>query len=303
MAKSFLVEKVILFFKSKKYRMPMLSILGFYRNMSDEEYLKKLYKAKTGKKLNLQNPITFNEKLQWLKLYDRNPEYAKMVDKYEVRNYIAEKIGEEYLIPLLGVWNSFDEIDFDKLPNQFVLKCTHDSGGIVICKDKSQFNITAARKKINRRLKRDYFWQNREWPYKNVKPRIIAEKYMIDESETELKDYKFMCFGGEPKCCFVCTERTIGQSSKIIIYDKEWKKMPVGRGFIYDDEIAKPKSYEKMLEIAKLLSRDMTFVRIDLYDINGKIYFGEITFFPASGFSPFYPEEWDLKFGEWIKLN
>ena len=177
------------------------------KSIPDEIYLKWIYRARMDKNLDMENPITFNEKLQWLKLYDRNPLYTQLVDKYEVRKYISNIIGERYLIPLLGVYEKFSDIDFDKLPRQFVLKCTHDSGGLVVCKDKNALDMESAERKINRSLKRNYYYLQREWPYKNVKPRIICEKYMLDESNEELKDYKFLCFNGKVQCSFVCLNR------------------------------------------------------------------------------------------------
>ena len=278
-----------------------LIVYGVFNFLPDEQYLKMRYWLELGKKLDLKNPQTFNEKLQWLKLYDRNPEYTKMVDKYEVRKYIAEKIGEEYLIPLLGVWDNFDDIDFDKLPDQFVLKCTHDSGGLVICKDKSEIDIEAVRKKINKCLKRNFYKLSREWPYKNVKPRIIAEKFMVDESGTELKDYKIFCFGGEPKALFVATDRP--HDTRFDFFDMEFNHLPFLNGHPNAvKEIKKPAGFEKMSKLAKKLSEGMSQVRIDFYDINGKVYFGEITFFHWSGMVPFEPEEWDYKFGDMIEL-
>ena len=268
----------------------------------DKLYLKIKYRLAMKKKLNLKTPQTFNEKIQWLKLYDRNPEYTKMVDKYEVRKYIAETIGEEYLIPLLGVWDKFDDIDFAKLPEQFVLKCTHDSGGLVVCKDKSQFDINEARKKINKCLKRNYFWQSREWPYKNVKPRIIAEQYMVDESGTELKDYKLFCFDGQPKALFIATDRQI-DDTKFDFYDMEFNHLPFTNGHPNAiKDIKRPQGLDDMAELARKLSSGMRQVRIDFYDINGKVYFGEITFSHWSGMVPFEPEEWDYKWGKMIKL-
>lgn len=272
--------------------------------MPDEMYLKLRFWVNIGKRLNLKNPQTFNEKLQWLKLYDRNSEYTKMVDKYEVREYIKEKIGEEYLIPLLGVWDKFDDINFDLLPNQFVLKCTHDSGGLIICKDKSQLDIKAARKKINKCLKRNFYYLTREWPYKNVRPRIVAEKFMVDESGKTPRDYKVHNFNGEPEFVLVCDGRFDKNGMKEDFYDVRWKHMDIKRPGNKNSEILhkKPQNFEKMLSYSKFLSKGIPFVRNDFYEIEGKIYFGEITFFPASGFKNFEPEEWDFKFGKMIKL-
>lgn len=286
---------------NKDYRFLILSGQGFYDNMDDEKYLKRKYKACMGKELHLDSPQTFNEKLQWLKLYDRKPEYTTMVDKYAVKKYVADIIGEEYIIPTLGVWNHFDEIDFDKLPNQFVLKCTHDSGGIVICKDKKKLDLKSAKKKIEKSLKQNYYWSSREWPYKDVKPRIIAEEYMIDESGYELKDYKFFCFNGEAKMMFIATDR--GSDTKFDFYDMEFNHLPFTNGHPNaNKKIQRPKNYSKMIALAAKLSFEIPNVRVDFYNINGKIYFGELTFFHWSGLVPFEPEEWDYKLGSWIKL-
>lgn len=270
--------------------------------MSDEMYLKIKYKLLIGKYLNLENPITYNEKLQWLKLNDRNPLYTKLADKYEVRQYIKEKIGEEHLIPLLGVYDTFDEIDFDSLPNEFVLKTTHDSGGVVICRDKNKFNVDEAKKKLNKSLNRNYYNSGREWQYKDIKPRIICEKYMVDESNVELKDYKFFCFHGEVKALYIATERAI--KPKFDFFDINFNHMPFRQGYDNSSKIiCKPKAFDEMIELSRKLSEDFPHIRIDLYDINGKIYFGEFTFHHMSGLSKFEPEEFDKLFGSWIDLR
>ena len=275
-----------------------------FRFIPDSIWLKLCFKRKMGYFPDLKNPKTFNEKLQWLKLHDRNSLYTKLVDKYEVKKIVADIIGEEHIIPTLGVWDTFDEIDFDKLPNQFVLKCTHDSGGLVICKDKSKLDIQAAKKKIDACLKMNYYWAWREWPYKNVRPRIIAEEYKVDESGTELKDYKIFCFDGEPKFLFVATDRNIGQT-KFDFFDINFNHLPFSQ--IYPNNtnarIEKPRGGALMLEFAKKLTQNFIHCRADFYDINGKVYFGELTFFQQSGFGKFEPEEWDLKLGELIKLR
>lgn len=271
--------------------------------ISDKRLLKILYKNRIGKKLDLKNPNTFNEKLQWLKLYDRNPDYTKMVDKYEAKKYISNLIGEEYIIPTLGVYNNFDEIDFDKLPNEFVMKCTHDSGGNIICKDKTKLDFKVVREKIERCLKRNYYNVGREWPYKNVKPRIIVEKYMEDKAQEELKDYKFMSFNGKVKCSFVCSDRYGEDGLKVDFYDLEWNKMPFQRHYPNSKEnIQKPKNYELMIQLAEKLSNGIPFVRVDFYEINGKVYFGELTFFPGSGFEEFTPEKYDRILGDMLEL-
>lgn len=272
--------------------------------LDDEHYLKLMYWVKFDKKLDLLNPRTFNEKLQWLKLYDRSPEYTKMVDKYEVKKYVARVIGDEHIIPTIGVWNSFDKIDFSQLPDQFVLKCTHDSGGLVICKDKRTLDIETAKKKINSSLKINYYLHGREWPYKDVKPRIIAEKYMEDSPDSkELIDYKLMCFNGKVKCSFTCTSRYAKEGLKVTFYDTDWKKMPFERHYPAEDVAQeKPKSYDEMVALAEKLADKIPFVRIDFYEIKGKPYFGEVTFFPGNGMEEFTPEEWDETLGSWIEL-
>lgn len=282
----------------------LLDKLKITKLIPDDTYLRLKYRATFGKNLNLKVPQTFNEKLQWLKLYDRNPEYIKMVDKYEVKKYIAQKIGNEYVIPTLGVWDNVDDIDFDSLPDQFVLKCTHDSGGIIICKDKSQFDVNAAKKTLKKSIKCDYYLMGREWPYKNVKRRIIAEKFMVDNSGDELKDYKLMCFNGKVKCSFVCSERFSDNGLKVTFFDRNWKKMPLQRHYPFSDkEINPPINYNKMIELAEQLSADIPFVRVDFYEIDKMIFFGELTFYPGGGFEEFTPEEWDKKLGNLIELG
>jgi hypothetical protein len=257
-----------------------------------------------GKKLNLDNPQTYNEKLQWLKLNYRKPIMTTMVDKYEVKKYIADLIGEEYIIPTLGVWDRVEDIDWDSLPNQFVLKCTHDSGGLVVCKDKSKLDKNKAQMRLATSLKRNYYYQNREWPYKDVKPRIIAEQYMEDESGYELKDFKWFCFDGEVKALFIATDRGVeGEETKFDFFDSEFNHLPFTNGHPNADrEIKKPLSFYEMKVLASKLSKGFPHLRVDFYDINGKIYFGELTFYHWSGLTPFDPEDWDYTFGRWIKL-
>lgn len=284
-------------------RFDCFSMLGLHDHISDEKYLKRKYKMRIGRELNLDRPKTFNEKIQWLKLHDRNPEYTEMVDKYEVKKYVAEIIGEEYIIPTLGVYDKFDEIDFEKLPKQFVIKCTHDSGGLVVVKDKSRMDLEAIRKKINRSLKRNYYYVGREWPYKNVKPRIIVEKYMEDNNTDELTDYKVMCFGGKAKMIFTCTER-FGDGLKVTFFDLDWNKLPFERHYPASKRIIpKPKNLRKMIELSEKMAKGIPFVRMDWYEINGKLYFGEYTFYPGSGLEEFTPEEWDTRLGDLIDLR
>ena len=272
--------------------------------LSDKTFIKIEYRNRMRKKLNLKTPQTFNEKLQWLKIYDRKPIYTTMVDKYEVKNYVADKIGDEYIIPTLGVWDSFDEIDFDALPDQFVLKCTHDSGGLVICKDKSKLNKEKAKKKIELSLNRNYYYHGREWAYKDVKPRVIAEKYMEDKNSKDLKDFKFFCFDGKAKAMFIATDRfTRGVETKFDFYDMNFEHLPFTNGHPNAEcVIEKPKHFEKMKELAEILSKGIPQIRVDFYEIDDEVYFGELTFFHWSGMVPFVPEKWDYKFGDWIEL-
>lgn len=275
---------------------------GLLNWLDDKRYLQLMFWAKMGTKLNLDDPETFNEKLQWLKLYDRKPEYTRMVDKYEAKKYAASIIGEKYIIPTYGVWGHFDEIDFNELPEQFVLKCTHDSGGLAICRDKSLFDKKAAREKLETALKTNYYLHGREWPYKNVKPRIIAEQYMEDESG-ELRDYKFFCFNGKVKCMKVDFNRY--KSHRANYFDVDGNLLKIGEKVCppnYEKAIRIPACFEQMCQLSELLATDITFLRTDFYNINGNIYFGELTFYPASGFGEFVFEYNDKMLGKWLKL-
>lgn len=271
---------------------------------SDYIFLKIYYRLAIGRNLNLKNPKTFTEKIQWLKLHNTDLLYSKMVDKYQVREIVASKIGEEYLVPLLGVYNSFDEIDINQLPNQFALKTTHDSGTVCVCKDKSTFNLNQYKKKFTDALSHNYFFYSREYPYKNAIPRIVAEEFLItDTPELGLIDYKFFCFNGEPKFLMLVTDR--GLEARNDFFDLEFNSLEVKSGFSpkSEFEILKPKNFEKMVQIAKLLAQSLVFIRIDLYNINGKIYFGEFTFHHNGGLTQFDTKEEDLKWGELIKLH
>ena len=274
----------------------------FCKQIPDKMYIKMMYYVKLGKKCDLKNPKTFDEKLNWLKLYDRRSEYTMMADKYAVRDYIAEKIGEEYLIPLLGVWDSPDEIDIDSLPDQFVLKGTHDSASVCICTDKSCFDFDAAREKLSASMKVNYFYPSREWPYRDIKPRIIAEKYMVDESGSELKDYKIYCAGGEPYLIQVDFGRFVHHERNL--YDLDWNYIDKQIEYPKNPEhqIRRPESLEQMLELARKLSEGIPSVRIDFYDINGQIYFGEITFYQEGGYAKFEPEEYAYELGAKIQI-
>lgn len=291
--------------KIKKILIKNITYLGAKNliKIPDKIYLQLKYETIIGNKLNLVEPKTFNEKLQWLKLYDRNPKYINMVDKYEAKQYVSNLIGNQYIIPTLGIYNKFEEINFEKLPNEFVLKPTHTSGDIYVCKNKENINLKELKRLTSKWLKRNYYYVHREWPYKNIKPRLIIEKYMKEENKEELTDYKFMCFNGKVKCSFVCLDRYSKDGLKVDFYDINWKKLPFSRHYPNSDIIIpKPHNYELMINLAEKLSKGIPFVRVDFYEINGKVYFGELTFYPGSGFEEFKPEKFDKILGDLIKL-
>lgn len=273
--------------------------------MSVQKFLDLCFDYYLGKKINWKNPQTYNEKLQWLKIYDRQDRYTKMVDKYEAKEYVKNIIGEEYIIPTIGIYDKFENIDFEKLPQQFVMKCTHDSGGLVICKDKKNLNIKEAKRKINQCLKVNYFNCWKEWPYKNVKPRIIIEKYMTNDDSDGINDYKFFCFNGKVKLLFIATDRVNeNEETKFDFYDENFNHLPIKNG--HPNALvppSKPLNFEKMKELAEILSKDIPHLRVDFYEINGKIYFGELTFSHWAGMVPFEPEEYDLILGNWIDIS
>ena len=285
-------------------RFGYLSALGFYNKMSDQEYIRKYYKIKTGKDLQLENPVTFNEKLQWLKLHDHNPLYTRMADKYESKIYFAEKIGDKYIIPTIGVYDDFDDINFDQLPNKFVLKTTHDSGGVIICKDKKSFDVNESRKKTTKWLKRNYYYNTREWPYKNIKPRLIIEEYLDAMDSVGLVEYKIFCFNGKPGVVLVCKGNAHGNGRTNDFFDIEFNHLPVKGTYPNSkDSINKPEEYNELLTLASKLSVGIPQVRVDFYVADGKIYIGETTFYHDAGCCLFDPPEWDMKFGKMIDLT
>lgn len=303
-----MLDKVLKIFrqplKAKNYLLYKLS--NTYPCLfSDKCYLKSLYYLIFGETLNLKNPKTFNEKIQWLKLYNRKREYVNLVDKIKVKDYVAGIIGKQYIIPTLGIWEKFDDIDFSTLPDKFVLKCNHDSGNVVICRDKLKFDIDNAKKIIINSLKEDYYLRGREWPYKEVKRRIFIEEFLEDGTNEDMVDFKFFCFNGIPKFCQVIRNRHKGET--IDFYDMDWKL----QNFVgltpginnSTDMIEKPRNFEEMRTIAEKISKGHPFIRVDLYNISGRIFFGEITFYPASGFGRFTPEIFNYKIGNLIELD
>ena len=289
------------------------SILRHFSNLlPDRLYVKWMYYMQTGKWLNLKHPQSFSEKLQWLKLYNRRPEYTTMVDKYAVKEYVANIIGKEYIIPTIGVWDSPDQIDWDSLPKQFVLKTTHGGGnkGVIVCTDKNHLDKEATVRKLKSASKIDLYKTLKEWPYKNVRRRIIAEEYLSDCSETEddsmlhdLVDYKFLCFNGEPLYCMVVSNRRTDKAYDF--FDNDWNHMPF-RNQNYPHaktRPTKPRNHGTMLLLAAKLAAGHPHLRVDFYEVKGKVYFGEITFFLMSGYNTITPEDWDVKLGSYIKLH
>lgn len=278
--------------------------------LSDKSFIKKLYKKRMGKKINLSNPQTFTEKQNWLKLYDRNPIYTVMVDKYLARDFVKERIGEQYLVPLLGVWNNADEIDFSALPDKFVLKCNHNSDVIIFrnetftSKDNSILTEEAVRKKLNEQLKSDYYLGKREWSYKNVSRKIICEKYMENVDDTEPLEYKVLCFGGVPKYIIVISGRFSNRETTMDTYDTEWNYTDLinGESPLSGDVFEKPDCLNEICKISAKLSADIPFIRVDFNYWNNRLYFGELTFFDAAGFEKYKPEEWDYYLGSLINL-
>lgn len=280
----------------------LLSHFGTW--LPDSIYLKILFRLKMGYRLNLENPCTFNEKLQWLKLYNRRPEYTQMVDKFEAKRVAENILGKDYIIPTFGIWDKFEDIDFNALPDRFVLKTTNGGGGggVIICRDKSKLNFASAAEQLNSSLKANIYRHLKEWPYKNVKPRILAEKFMVDESG-ELRDYKFYCFNGEPKVFLVASERFSGHRTYFDYFDMDGNHLHFTQGGMNNPVTpALPSTFEEMKQVAKKLSHGLPHVRIDLYSVDEKVYFGEFTFFDSSGFEKFTPREWDDTFGGWLRL-
>ena len=298
------MSKIRTFIENPQYFITSPAAKGWLNWVPDSLYLKVLYRVIMGRKLNLKNPKEYNEKLQWLKLNDRKPEYSTMVDKYEVRGYIEDLLGDKYLIPCLGIYDSVDDIDIDALPDRFVLKCTHDSGSVEICKDKSRFDIEGARHRLSQAMKRNYYATYREWPYKYVKPRIIAEGYLEGDGG-DLKDYKVMCFNGEAKIIEVHENRFVeGKVHTQTFYDREWGIVPLTQveTVTVDRPSERPRQLDEILRLSELIAKNMYHARIDWYIEGDKIYFGEITFFDGSGFESFSTPEMERMLGDMIKL-
>lgn len=284
--------------KDREFRLKLIDKLRF---IPDKPYVKMVFWIKNGKRLNINNPKTFCEKQNWLKLYDVHPEYTQLVDKIAVRDYVTQKIGTDISFPILGVWDSIKDIDFTKLPEKFVLKCNHDSGSVKIIDDKNKIDVDELDKFYKGRMKINPYYTGREYPYKNVKPKIFAEKYMISSGAKDINDYKFFCFDGKPEIMFIATDRNT--DVRFDFFDMNFEHLDIF--YVHpnsDNKIEKPETFDEMKEIASKLSEGMKFVRIDLYEINGKVYFGEYTIFNGGGFWPILPDEWDKKLGDLIKI-
>ena len=274
--------------------------------LPDKPFLQLFFLKNKKRFINFKAPKTFSEKIQWLKVYDRKPLYTKIADKYAVRDYVRELFGEEYLIPVYGVYNSFSEIDVDKLPDRFVIKCTHDSGSVVVCRDKQNFDIERARQKIEAGMKRNAYDYAREWQYKNIPPRIIVEKYLEEDNGETIRDYKFFCFNGEPQFHSVSQGLEDHSTARVSFYDFEGKKMPFWRSDYTPFEVDHlPRHRDEMIVLARKAAQavESPFIRVDFYEIGGKIYFSEFTLHPCSGVIPLQPEQWDLTLGEWLTLD
>lgn len=300
------LRKIIKFITNKQFRFSIMSSYGFYNRVPDKKYLKKVFILNGGYVLNLDKPQSFNEKLNWIKINDRNPLYTRLADKYDAKKFVADNIGEKYVVRSFGVYNSVDDIDIGTLPNRFVIKATHDSSGAVICKDKESFDLLSFKKKYSKIMRRNFYNRSREWPYKNITPRIIVDELLEDNTfinkETTLIDYKFWCFNGEPKIMYVTVK-----SSEIFenFYDTNFNPVDINHGFPrHVPEFEKPKNFEKMLDLSRILAKktETSFVRIDFFNINGSIFFGEFTFFDWGGLRPFSDKDTDLILGKMIKL-
>jgi hypothetical protein len=281
---------------------PKLSTVRFL--IPDKLFLHCQYRYFTGEKLNLKEPSNFNEKLQWLKLYDRKPEYTRWADKYAVKQYIRETLGETYVVPTFGVWDRFEQIPWDSLPNQFVLKCTHDSAGLVICTDKTTFDKKNAQEKLEACQKRNFFYSGREWPYKNIKPRILAEQYLEDNTFHELRDYKIFTFNGIPKIMHLVSNRQNAQEETYgDFFDMDFNHLDLTMGHENAPICPeKPRNFQLMKEFAQKLAKGTAQLRVDFYEVDGQLFFGELTFFQDSGYAEIAPPAWNGVLGSWIQL-
>lgn len=286
-------------------RFSYMTKLGFHKSMSDERFVRKSFELRMGKKVNLENPVTLNDKLQWLKLHDRRPIYTIMADKYRAREYITEKIGSEYTVPLYGVWKNVDDIDFDSLPDSFVIKCNHDCGGLSICRDKNTFDVESAKKKLSRSMSRNYYTIGREWQYKNIKPVILAEKLLFNSDGSPLVEYDFFCFNGNVRMVSCAWgERDRGEVHYNDFYDEHFNRLDLNCYYPSSDVIhEKPVWFDQMKELAVKLAGDRAFLRVDIYVCDNRPYIGELTFHHWGGMGAYEPIEWNSTLGSWLDIS
>lgn len=300
-------KKINRYIKSPYYALGDDLIKSHPKWMSDKYYIRVLWKQIMGYPLDLKHPKTFNEKLQWMKLYDRNPEYTSLVDKLKVKGWVKDRIGEAHVIPTLAVYNSVDDINLDVLPNKFVLKCNHDSGGVIICSDKSSFDLKEAQAYLRKRMEHNFYWDYREWPYKDVERKVFAEAFIVDPNQVSkgfqgLRDFKFFCFGGIPRLMYIANDRS--ETPTTDFFDMNFEPQPL---YMQDPKSpvqpSCPPHFEEMKRLASVLSDGFRQVRVDFYDTPEGVYFGEMTFFHSAGLSEVHPREWNLRMGEWIDLD
>lgn len=290
-----------------------LARTGIFDRMNDAEFLRLSFRLNTGQSLDLSNPRTFNEKLQWLKIHDRNPMYTQLVDKFRVKDWVRTRLGEQYIVPTFGCWAEVEDVDISSLPEKFVLKTNDDSGVVVVCSDKENFDLGEAKKRLKRSRKKNLYYRTREWPYKNVQPCVLAEQLLEAPCDSvaenpggpqgDLVDYKFMCFSGKVQCIFTCSNRASGDL-RVDFFDREWDPLPFTRRFPRAEKLpSPPKTLLEMIWAAESLAVDLPFVRVDFYEVEGRCYFGEMTFYPGSGYEKFEPNEWDTILGNWLDLS
>lgn len=292
------------FVKGRDYLLSKLLRHGAFDGMSDETFLRFYYPLVMGSRLELEHPRSYSEKLQWLKLHDRRDIYTDMVDKVSAKEFIADRVGREHVIPTLGVWEHFDEIDFERLPDSFVLKCSHDSGGMVKCESKASFQTEAARSLLESRLSKSYYLRFREWPYKNVRPRLLAETYLVEDpavGPAPLCDYKFFCFNGEPRLMYISRDR--GSDPRTAFFDMDFQALPLRMKDPPPDVLPdKPPCFDEMRAMARVLSFGVPALRVDFYYVDHTVYVGELTFFHNAGFVSISPPEWNMILGDWLVL-
>lgn len=296
------IERILYYLRNPGKAIIPLASKGLFNWIPDEPYLKFVYRCQLNKKLNLDPPQTFNEKLQWLKLHDHKDYYHKVVDKAEIKELVSKHIGSNYIIPTIGVWDTVEEVPFENLPDQFVIKCTHDSGSVIVCRNKDKLNVEEVKRRLLDRLKRSTYWFGREWPYKDLKPRIIVEE-LLGEGIEPLTDFKVLCFNGSPKLIEVHIGRGTLQHTQDF-YTTSWERTSIVQTCepMAKEPMEVPQCLNQMLEFSRILSKDFIHIRVDWYIVEGKLYFGELTFYDGSGFAEFIDEKWDLMLGKWIQL-